>query len=161
MYKQLRPTDFETFIISYEQIYKKGRLIPGTCLFFVGNYHVISPYITHCIVSANIIYEKNIFIIVNITDDPVGIQTRIIDNIGTGLHAFEIRAGYKEELDITNEIAKAGIKPKVIFYGTEEITTMNVFWKIYSLIKKLTPHFVQFYKLPVTKLHGIITRIEM
>ncbi len=161
IYKQLMPTDFETFIVSYEQIYNKSRIIPGTCLFFVGNYNVISPYITHCIVSANIIYENNIFIIVNITDDPVGIQTRFIHDLGPGLHAFEIRAGYKEEVDITSEIAKAGIKPKVIFYGTEEITTGNVFWKIYSLIKKLTPHFVQFYRLPVTKLHGIITRVEM
>ena len=117
MYKQLMPTDFETFLVSYEQIYKKGRTIPGTCLFFVGNYKVVSPYVTHCIVSANIIYEKNIFIIVNITDDPVGIQTRFINDIGPGLHVFEIIAGYKEEVDITNEIAKAGIKPKVIFYG--------------------------------------------
>ena len=161
MYKQLMPTDFETFLVSYEQIYKKNRTIPGTCLFFVGNYKVISPYVTHCIVSANIIYETNIFIIVIITDDPVGVQTRFINNIGTGLHVFEIKAGYKEEIDITSEIAKAGIKPKVIFYGTEEITTKNVFWKIYALIKKLTPHFVQFYRLPVTKLHGIITRVEM
>jgi len=161
MYKQLMPTDFETFLVSYEQIYKKGKTIPGTCLFFVGNYQVISPYVTHCIVSANIIYETNIFIIVTITDDPVGIQTRFIHDIGPGLHVFEIKAGYKVEIDITNEIAKAGIKPKVIFYGTEEITTKNVFWKIYALIKKLTPHFVQFYRLPVTKLHGIITRVEM
>ncbi len=161
MYKQLMPTDFETFLVSYEQIYRKGRTIPGTCLFFVGNYQVVSPYVTHCIISANIIYETNIFIIVNITDDPVGIETRFTHNIGTGLHAFEIKAGYKVEVDITSEIAKAGIKPKVIFYGTEEITTKNVFWKIYALIKKLTPHFVQFYRLPVTKLHGIITRVEM
>ncbi len=161
MYEQLRPTDLETFLISYEQIYKKGRTIPGTCLFFVGNYNVISPYITHCIISANILYENNIFIIVNITDEPVGIESRIIENIGTGLHAFEIRAGYKEELDITREIEKAGIKPKVIFYGTEEITTRNLFWKIYSLIKQVTPHFVRFYRLPATKLHGIITRVEM
>lgn len=161
IYRQLMPTDFETFIVSYEQVYKKGRLIPGTCLFFVGNYQVISPYVTHCLISANIIYETNIFILVSITDDPVGIETRFIDNIGTGLHVFEIRAGYKEELDITNEIAKAGIKPKVIFYGTEEITTRNLIWKIYSFIKKLSPHFVMFYKLPATKLHGIITRVEM
>lgn len=123
MYKQLRPIDFDTFLISYEQIYQKRRTIPGTCLFFVGNYHVISPYITHCIVSANIIYEQNIFIIVNITDDPVGIEASPVRKIGDGLYVFEIRAGYKEELDITNEIAKAGIKPKVIFYGTEEIST--------------------------------------
>ncbi len=161
MYKQLRPIDFETFIISYEQIYKKRRTIEGTCLFFIGNYHVISPYITHCIVSANIIYEKNIFIIVNITDDPVGIEASPVKNIGPGLYVFEIRAGYKEELDITNEIAKAGIKPKVIFYGTEEIITKNLLWKIYSVIKKLTPNFVQFYRLPSARLHGIITRVEM
>jgi len=161
MYEKLMPTDFETFLVSYEQIYKKGNTIPGTCLFFVGNYQVISPYVTHCIISANIIYETNVFIIVNITDDPLGIETRFTHNIGTGLHAFEIRAGYKVEIDITKEIAKAGIKPKVIFYGTEEITTKNVIWKIYALTKKLTPHFVQFYRLPVTKLHGIITRVEM
>lgn len=161
LFKQLRPIDFDTFLVSYEQIYSKNRTIPGTALFFAGNYQSISPYITHCIVSANIIYEKNIFIIVNITDDPVGIQTRFIENLGTGLHAFEIRAGYKEELDITNEIAKAGIKPKVIFYGTEEIITKNIVWKFFSLVKKVTPHFVQFYRLPTAKLHGIITRVEM
>lgn len=161
IYRQLMPTDFDTFIVSYEQIYNKKRLIPGTCLFFAGSYNVISPYITHCIVSANIIYENNVFIIVTITDDPVGIETIFKKDIGPGLHAFEIRAGYKEELDITNEISKAGIKPKVIFYGTEEITTRNIFWKFYSMIKKLTPHFVQFYRLPSTKLHGIITRVEM
>lgn len=137
MYKQLMPTDLETFLISNEQIYKKGRTILGTCLFFVGNYKVISPYVTHCIISANIIYEKNIFMIVNITDDPVGIEAGFIDEIAAGLHVFEIRAGYKEEIDITNEISKAGIKSKVIFYGTEEITTKNVFWKIYALIKNL------------------------
>ena len=29
------------------------------------------------------------------------------------------------------------------------------------MIKKLTPAFVQFYKLPPHKLHGVISRIEM
>lgn len=161
MYEQLRPIDLETFLISYEQIYRKGRTIPGTCLFFVGNYNVVSPYISHCIISANIIYEKNIFINVIITDDPVGIRTNFIHDLGPGLHAFEIIAGYKEEIDIPEEIAKAGIKPKVIFYGAEDIRTRHVMWKIYSAIKQLTPHFVQFYKLPASKLHGIITRVEM
>lgn len=161
MYEQLRPIDLETFLISYEQIYRKGRTIPGTCLFFVGDYHIISPYISHCIISANIIYETNIFINVIITDVPVGIRTNYIHDLGTGLHAFEIFAGYKEEVDITEEIAKAGIKPKVIFYGAEDIRTRNIMWKIYSAIKQLTPHFVQFYKLPASKLHGIITRVEM
>jgi KUP system potassium uptake protein len=96
-----------------------------------------------------------------ITDESLGISTRYIPDIGPGLHVFEIRAGYKEEVDITQEIAKAGIRPKVIFYGTEDISTKNILWKIYAFIKKLTPSFVQFYKLPTSKLHGIITRVEM
>ncbi len=161
MYSKLMPTDLETFLVSYNQVYAKGRNIPGTCLFFVGGYNVISPYVTHCMISANIIYEKNIFITVVITDEPVGISTKYIDDIAPGLHAFQIYAGYKEEIDITAEIEKAGIKPKVIFYGAEEIMTHNVAWKIFSAIKQMTPHFVRFYKLPVSKLHGIITRIEM
>lgn len=161
MYKKLMPTDFDTFLVSYEQIYRKNKTIPGTCLFFVGDYRVVSPYVTHCIISANIIYETNIFVILNITDVPVGIKTNFIHDIGPGLHVFEIHAGYKEELDITGEFARAGIKPKVIFYGTEEITTKNVAWMVYAFLKKLSPHFVQFYRLPVTKLHGIISRVEM
>ncbi|MBI5048754.1 MAG: hypothetical protein HZB54_07395, partial [Deltaproteobacteria bacterium] len=48
-----------------------------------------------------------------------------------------------------------------IFYGLEDITTSNFVWKIFSVIKKLTPTFVKFYKLPSNKLHGVITRIEM
>ncbi len=161
MYEQLRPIDLETFLVSYEQVYRKGRTIPGTCLFFVGNYNNVSPYVSHCIISANIIYEKNIFINVIITDDPVGIRTNFIPDLGPGLHAFEIFAGYKEEIDIAGEIAKAGIKPKVIFYGAEDIRTRHIMWKMFSAIKQLTPHFVQFYKLPASKLHGIITRVEM
>jgi K+ transporter len=31
----------------------------------------------------------------------------------------------------------------------------------FSLIKRLSPAFVQFYKLPANKLHRVVTRIEM
>lgn len=161
LFSKLKPVDLETFLLSYTQVYIKGNLIPGTGLFFIGNYRTISPYIIHCIIAGNIIYEKNVFITVAITEDPLGIATNYIPDIGPGLNVFEIQAGYKEEVDITGEIAKAGIVPKVIFYGTEEITAKNIFWKFYAFIKKLTPSFVQFYKLPTSKLHGIITRVEM
>lgn len=161
LFKKLMPIDLETFLVSYTQIYQKGRTIPGTGLFFVGSFKSISPYIIHSIISGNIIYENNVLITIRITDEPVGISTRYIADIGPGLHAFEISAGYKIKVDIAGEIAKAGINPKVIFYGTEEITTKNMLWKIYAFIKKLTPSFVQFYKLPTSKLHGIITRVEM
>ncbi|MBN2403371.1 MAG: KUP/HAK/KT family potassium transporter [Spirochaetes bacterium] len=161
LFRKLRPVDLDTFLISYKQIYTEGRRIAGTGLFFVGSHRIISPYVAHCIISGNIIYENNVLITVIITEDPLGITASYTSDIGPGLHLFEIRAGYKEEINITSEIAKAGIIPKVIFYGTEDISTNNIFWKIYALIKKLTPSFVQFYRLPVSKLHGIITRVEM
>ena len=48
-----------------------------------------------------------------------------------------------------------------MFYGVEDIETKNFMWKIFALIKKLTPSFVQFYKLPAHKLHGVVMRVEM
>ncbi|HUV82925.1 MAG TPA: hypothetical protein VMW53_07625 [archaeon] len=58
-------------------------------------------------------------------------------------------------------LKESGIDEKTIFYGIEAIVTENIIWKIFSTIKKLTPVFVQFYKLPSDKLHGVITRVEM
>jgi KUP system potassium uptake protein len=43
----------------------------------------------------------------------------------------------------------------------EEITTKNVFWRMFAMVKRLTPPFVQFYDLPSEKLHGVVQRIEM
>jgi KUP system potassium uptake protein len=160
VYKELKPIDIDTFLTSYEQIYKKVR-IPGTGLFFVGSINSISPYIIHTIIRSNIIYENNIMISVFRTEDPFGLETNFKSNIGTGLHAFEISAGYKEEIDINKLISDHAINPKVIFYGTEDIYTNNPIWKIFSVLKILTPSFVKFYKLPTSKLQGVITRVEM
>jgi KUP system potassium uptake protein len=160
VYKELKPVDIETFLVSYEQIYKKVR-IPGTGLFFVGSVKNISPYIIHTMIRSNIIYENNIMISVYRTGDPFGLETNFTSNIGTGLHAFEINAGYKEEIDINKIISDHAINPKVIFYGTEDIYTVNPIWKIFSVLKSLTPSFVKFYKLPSSKLQGVITRVEM
>ena len=66
-----------------------------------------------------------------------------------------------EFIDVESILNKSGIHDKTIFYGVEEITTTNIIWKIFSIIKKLTPSFLQFYKLPPNKLHGVVTRVEM
>ncbi|MBI5643881.1 MAG: hypothetical protein HY954_10465, partial [Deltaproteobacteria bacterium] len=58
-------------------------------------------------------------------------------------------------------LKEAGLNEKTIFYGVEEISTSNIVWKVFSLIKKLTPTFLIFYKLPTNKLHGVVTRVEM
>ena len=72
-----------------------------------------------------------------------------------------MEAGYREILDIEGLIKEQGIQEKVIFYGVEDIVTRNPIWSIFSLIKRITPNFVQFSKLPPSRLQGIVTRVEM
>jgi KUP system potassium uptake protein len=81
--------------------------------------------------------------------------------LATGLDAIEIKAGYKEILNIEGILSANGIREKVIFYGIEDIETRNIFWKLFSSIKRNTPNFVQFNKLPAAKLQGVVTRVEM
>ena len=160
LYKALRPLELDIFMMSYEQIYAKGR-ITGTALFFLKGLDVIPPYIVHCVIRSNIIYERNIFISIVRTEDPFDIGCHHKKDVGTGLEFFEINAGYMEVLDIEKLLKANGISEKVIFYGIEDIETKNPVWKIFSLIKKLTPNFVQFNKLPAAKLQGVVTRVEM
>jgi KUP system potassium uptake protein len=161
LYKALKPLDIDTFLLSYEQIYKKGKNIPGTGLFFTREWHVVPPYVVHCIIRSNIIYERNVFISIIRTDEPFGVASKLTKDRGPGLESFEIYAGYMEVIDIEGLLKRNGIIEKVIFYGVEDITTANPAWKVFSMIKKLTPNFVQFNKLPASKLQGVLTRVEM
>jgi len=160
LYLALRPLDLETYLLSYEQIYKKGR-ISGTGLFFVKEWVTIPPYLVHCTIRSNIIYERNVLISIIRTDEPFGVETSLTTGIGTGLDGFVIRSGYMEIFDIEMLLKQNGILEKVIFYGIEDISTANPAWKVFSIIKKLTPNFVQFNKVPAAKLQGVITRVEM
>ncbi|RII27028.1 MAG: potassium transporter Kup [Geobacter sp.] len=161
LYQALRPLDLETFLVSYEQIYAKGHNIPGTGLFFTRETPVVPPYVFHSIIRSNIIYERNVFVSLIRTDDPFGIKTKLIKKLGTGLDAVEIRAGYMERVVLEELLHGLGISEKVIFYGIEEILTDNPVWKLFATIKRQTPNFVQFYKLPAGKLQGVVTRVEM
>ena len=161
LYRALRPLDFDTFQLAYEQIHAKDKNIPGTGLFFVKEYQVVPPYVVHCIIRSNIIYERNVFISIVRTDEPFGLESRLITGLATGLDAFEIRAGYMMMFDIEQLLKESGIVEKVIFYGIEDIETRNPIWKVFSTIKRQTPNFVQFNKLPSAKLQGVVTRVEM
>jgi len=161
LYKALKPLDVDTFLLSYEQIYKKGRTIPGVGLFFTREWAVVPPYVVHCIIRSNIIYERNVFISIIRTDEPFGVSYKLTGNRGPGLDSFEIFAGYMEVIDIEYLLKKNNVDEKVIFYGVEDITTNNPIWKIFNAIKKLSPNFVQFNKLPASKLQGVLTRVEM
>jgi KUP system potassium uptake protein len=83
------------------------------------------------------------------------------ENLAEGLRTFEIQMGYMEIVDVEEILREAGIEEKTIFYGLEDISTRNIIWKTFSIFKRLTPAYVQFYKLPAHKLHGVITRVEM
>jgi KUP system potassium uptake protein len=161
LFDSLRPLDLQTFLISYEQIYAKGRNIVGTALYFCRGYQVISPYIVHSIFRSNIIYERNILISITRTDEPFGVKVHLKQDLAPGLEALEVGAGYREILDLEGLIKQQGIQEKVIFYGVEDIVTRNPIWRIFSLIKRITPTFVQFSKLPPSRLQGIVTRVEM
>ncbi|MDD3293610.1 MAG: KUP/HAK/KT family potassium transporter [Geobacteraceae bacterium] len=161
LYKAIRPLDMDTFRTSFDQIYAEGRVLAGTALFFSREWNVIPPYIIHCIIRSNIVYERNILISIVRTDEPFGMRSQMRQDISPGLEALEIHAGYMTVLDIESILNSHGIREKVIFYGIEDIKTRNPAWKIFSVIKKLTPNFVQFNNLPASRLHGVVTRVEM
>jgi KUP system potassium uptake protein len=161
LYRALKPLDIETFLFSYEQIYAKKKNIPGTGLFFTREWNIVPPYVVHCIIRSNIIYERNVFISVIRSDEPFGLKSQLKMGIGPGLDAFEVRAGYMEVVDIEKLLKKHDIHEKVIFYGVEDIATGNPIWRVFSVFKRLTPNFVQFNKLPASKLQGVVTRVEM
>lgn len=161
LYRTLRPLNLDTFLVSYNQIYKGLAKISGTALFFSKAQTDIAPYIVHTMFKNNIIYEDNIIISIVRTDEPFGVKSHFRAALAPGLRVFEIESGYMEVVDVEAILKSVGINEKTIFYGIEEIATDNIIWKVFSLIKKTTPTFLQFYKLPPNKLHGVITRVEM
>lgn len=161
LYRALRPLDFDTFNLAYEQIYSKDKNIPGTGLFFVKEWKIIPPYLVHCVIRSNIIYERNVLISIFHTDEPYGLETSLNNQLAKGLDVIEVKVGYMEILDVEKLLMENGIQEKVIFYGIEDIATGNPVWKMFSTLKKLTPNFVQFNKLPAAKLQGVVTRVEM
>ena len=65
--------------------------------------------------------------------------------LAKGLRVFEISMGYMEIIDVVQILKDQGIHEKTIFYGVEDIFTNNLIWRVFSVIKKLSPSFVQFY----------------
>jgi KUP system potassium uptake protein len=161
LHRRMRPLTMDVFLQSYRELYEGLAKIKGTALFFARDTGKVPPYIIHTIFRNNIIYEDNILISVVTRDDPFGVTGAFRDDLAPGLRRFVIQMGYMEVVDIESILKNAGIQEKTIFYGLEEITTENLFWKLFSIVKRLTPPFVQFYDLPPEKLHGVVQRIEM
>ncbi|MPM51670.1 Low affinity potassium transport system protein kup [bioreactor metagenome] len=151
----------ENFLERYNRIYATQNKITGTALFFARDIERIPQYISHVMFKNNIIYENNIFISIIKSDSPFGVETSFKKELAKGLSLFEIKMGYMEIIDLEQILTENGVTEKTIFYGVEDIFTNNLIWKVFSVIKKLSPSFVQFYRLPTDELHGVMTRFEM
>ena len=135
--------------------------ISGTALYFSRDAKEIPPYIVHTMFKNNIIYEDNVIVSIVKREDPFGVTGFLKEELAPGLRTFEVQMGYMEVPDVEEILREAGISEKTIFYGVEEIIPSNIVWQIFSVMKRLTPNIVQFYKLPANKLHGVVTRVEM
>jgi KUP system potassium uptake protein len=161
LHRRIRPLPMDVFLQSYEEFYRELSKIRGTALFFARDTKRVPPYIVHTIFRNNILYEDNIFVTIITTDDPFGVTGEFTADLGPGLRRFVIEMGYMEVVDVESILQNAGIKEKTIFYGLEEITSENVFWRLFGAMKRLTSPFVQYHDLPPEKLHGVIQRVEM
>ncbi|MDD3574968.1 MAG: KUP/HAK/KT family potassium transporter [Methanospirillum sp.] len=161
LYRSMKPLGHDKFLKKYVQAYKKGRHIRGTALFFARSLDQVPAYISRTMFNNEIIYEENIIISLNIKEEPYGFSWHFDKSIEPGLSRLSISYGYKQIIDLMRIIRDAGIEEKTIFYGMEEIVTRNIFWKIFSSIKRICPSFVQYHRLPSHKVHGVITRVEL
>jgi len=161
MRKSFRSLPVDTFIESFNQLYSLGNNIKGSALFFTRSLNEIPPYMVHCIIRGNIIYEKNIMVSIHTSDVPYGISIKKVEDIAPGLLGVEIYTGYLEVINLHNIFRQLDFSEKAIFYGVEDIITTNPLLKLFALLKKISPPFVRFYDLPYNKLHGVITRLNM
>lgn len=161
LYELMSLMKAEDFLRQYNELYANENKISGTALFFTRDINRVPQYISHIMFKNNIIYETNIFTSIVKLDSPFGVESAFTDEPAKGLKVFQIKAGYMEVVNVEQILKEQGIYEKTIFYGIEDIFASNIVWKIFSVIKKLSPSFVQFYRLPPEELHGVMTRFEM
>ena len=161
LYELMESMKIDNFLEKYNRIYATENKISGTALFFSRDLDKIPKYISHVMFKNNIIYENNIFVSIVKSESPFGIKSSLTKELTRGLRVFEINVGYMEIIDLAQILKDNGIYEKTIFYGIDDIFTSNIIWKVFSVIKKLSPTFVQFYRLPPEELHGVMTRLEM
>lgn len=161
LYRSLRPLKLEPFLKKFNASYLCMTKIKGTALFFLRDVARIPPYIVKTLFTHDIIYEDNILVSVKVKDSPFGVAGHFEKDLAPGLRVYEINSGYMEVISVERLVKSAGIDEKTIFYGLEDIASKNIVWKIFSLIKRINPTFIQFHKLPAPKLYGVVTRVEL
>jgi len=157
----LSPVPLDEFLPTFTQTYKTVNRISGSALFFARDFRKLPQYIPRIMFTNNIVYDDNIIISIIRTEQPFGVTWGFTRELTPGLSIFEIYLGYMEIADIGHILKEAEIDEKTIFYGMEDIVTVHIVWRIFAILKKLSPSMVQFYKLPSDRIHGVVTRVEM
>ncbi|MCQ2789955.1 MAG: KUP/HAK/KT family potassium transporter [bacterium] len=162
LFRSINLMDRTHFLAQYEQAYNDSNVtkLEGTALFFARGVDRVPPYISQTMFSNKILYSENMFIHVEKDSEPFGLHYHL-ERVSAGLRILRISVGYMESFRIEKVLKLLQINPNAIFYGVEDISTSNPFWSLFALIKKITPSFVSYYKMPVNKLHGVITRVTM
>jgi KUP system potassium uptake protein len=161
LYRTMDFMRLEDFVHKFERVYATAERIKGTALFLIKDVEEIPFYVTQTMFFHAILYRESIFLSIIKRDDPFGVIGFFKEDIAEGLRVFEIQMGYMEVIDVEEIMREAKIEERVVFYGIEDIITRNIIWKTFSLIKKITPTFIKFYKFPPKKLHGVITEIRL
>jgi KUP system potassium uptake protein len=162
LYKMMEFMPQEEFLHKFRRVYATNARVNGTALFLIKDVKEIPFYITQTMFYHGIVYEDNIFVSIIKRDDPYGVTGFFKEEeLAEGLRVFEVQMGYMEVVDIEEILREAGIEERTVFYGLEDIVTANPIWKIFYFIKRNTPPFINFYKFPPKKLHGVLTKVSM
>ncbi|HWQ66647.1 MAG TPA: KUP/HAK/KT family potassium transporter [Methanospirillum sp.] len=161
LYRAMRPLTRGQFLKKYIKSYEGGRHLKGTAIYFARSMEQVPAYISRTMFNNEIMYHVNVIISLDITDKPYGLERTFEEGIAPGLSHLSIKYGYMQVIDLMRIIREEGIEEKTIFYGMEEIVTGNIIWQVFYVLKRLCPSFVQYYRLPPHKVHGVVTRVEM
>lgn len=161
LYRAMSLMPLGDFLHKFGMAYRTASKIKGTALFLIKDIREIPPYIVQAMFFHGILYEDNIFLSIMKRSDPYGVTGYFKEDIAPGLRVFEIQMGYLEVVDVEEILRDAGIEERAVYYGLEDISAANPVWKTFSLIKRITPTFIQFYKFPPKKLHGVLTQVGM
>ncbi len=161
LYRMMDFMPIDEFLRKFTRVYATTERIKGTALFLLKDVKEIPFYITQTMFYHGILYDENIFVSLIKRDDPYGITGFFMEDLATGLRVFHVQMGYMEVMEVEEILREAGIEERVIFYGLEDIDTKNLIWKLFSVIKRLTPTFIQFYNFAPKKLHGIFTKVVL
>ncbi|HSW73550.1 MAG TPA: KUP/HAK/KT family potassium transporter, partial [Candidatus Limnocylindria bacterium] len=160
LYKTLKSIPMPAFLEKFTLLSEKFPHINGTALFLSNKLDQIPAYVATTMFANNIMYEDNYLVKVQTIKQAFGVTTHFQKDVPEGLKILVIKVGYLEVVNIEKILASLDIYPKVIFFGVEDLRSKNLFWKVYIIIKKLTSSFVQFYKFPVSKLHGVQVQVD-